>query len=104
MHDAISQDMAIKKLSENNPLLIKRQAHHYKINRISNFVVKKIVFTIIYKHKQNKNYFSTLSRNMHIEKQYQTSLNVGGTDNLTSKTRTEKQNIGSRYVVDLIFV
>ena len=66
MHDAISKDMAIKKLSENNPLLIKRQAHHYKINRISNFVVKKIVFTIIYKNKQNKNYFSTLSRNMQI--------------------------------------
>lgn len=42
MHDAISQDMAIKKLSENNPLLIKRQAHHYEINRISNFVVKKL--------------------------------------------------------------
>lgn len=42
MHDAISKDMAIKKLSENNPLLIKRQAHHYKINRISNFVVKKL--------------------------------------------------------------
>lgn len=42
MHDAISQDMAIKKLSENNPLLIKRQVHHYKINRISNFVVKKL--------------------------------------------------------------
>ena len=54
MHDAISQDMAIKKLSENNPLLIKRQAHRYKINRISNFVVKKFVFTIIYKNKQNK--------------------------------------------------
>lgn len=65
MYDAISQDMAIKKLSENKPSLIKRQAHHYKINRISNFVVKKISPQLYI--KTNKiDYFSTLSRNMQI--------------------------------------
>ena len=65
MYDAISQDMAIKKLSENNPLLIKRQAHHYKINTISNFVVKNLSSQLYI--KPNKiNYFSTLSRNMQI--------------------------------------
>lgn len=63
MNDAISQDMVIKKLSENKPLLIKRQAHHYKINRLSNFVVKKFSSRLYI--KTNKiNYFSTLSRNM----------------------------------------